>query len=246
VNGRDVVTVWRHEVRSYLVSPIPYLFTFVFVMFTGLWTFVLAGLLGRDFFFVGRADLELNLFDAFPWALAIFVPALSMRLWSEERLQGTVESLLTLPVSTASVVTGKFMAASTLLVFLLLATFGMPITASALGDLDWGATMAGYFGALLVGASLLALGLFYSAVTRHQLVAYILTCFTGLFLVGLAYAARETGVFAGLAERVSLLSRYYSMGRGVIDLRDVAYFAGFVLFFLYLNVRVIENRRHAS
>jgi ABC-2 type transport system permease protein len=241
MSARDVLTVYRHELRAYLVSPIPYFFIAVFAMACGVATF----LWPTRFFFFARADLSLTLFQWMPYAFLLFVPPLTMRLWCEERMRGTIESLLTLPVASASIVLGKYLAAVTLLLMGLVSTLAIPITASSLGDLDWGATVGGYVGAFLFGAAFMSIGVFTSALTRHQLVALVLTTVVWLLLLLLTEAARDTGTFARVAQALAVLTHYEAMGRGVVDLREVLYFVGICVVFLYMNVRVLENRRHA-
>jgi ABC-2 type transport system permease protein len=232
----------RRELRAYFNSPIAYVFLLVFVG-TALFTFFNLG----AFFSRGRADLR-GLFDAIPFLMVLLVPALTMRLWAEERKQGTVEVLLTLPVKEHELVAGKFLASLALLGCGLLLTLALPFTVEALGDLDWGPVIGGYSGALLLGAAYLAAGQFVSATTENQILAFILALVVCLGLYGLG-----TDAFAGLfPDRTAALlrslgtgSRFQSIARGVIDLRDLVYYLSLTTLFLATSVAVLRVRRWA-
>jgi ABC-2 type transport system permease protein len=230
------------ELRAYFNSPIAYVFLLVFVG-TALFTFFN----NSAFFSRGRADLR-GLFAAVPFLMVLLVPALTMRLWAEERKQGTVEVLLTLPARDHELVVGKFLASWALLGTGLLLTLILPFTVEALGDLDWGPVIGGYFGALLLGAAYLAAGQFVSATTENQILAFILALVVCLGLYGLG-----TEAFAGLfPDRTSALlrslgtgSRFQSVARGVIDLRDLVYYLSLTAFFLAACVGALRVRRWA-
>jgi ABC-2 type transport system permease protein len=230
-------SVYRKEMRAYLVSPIPYVLVFIFAAFMAWWFFEPA-----RFFEAGEASLG-GFFGMIPWVFILIVPALSMRLWSEEARGGTLEVLMTMPMGSSQLVWGKFLSAWTLLLVCLLATFPIPLTVAILGDLDWGPVICGYLGALLLGGAMLALGVWISALTSHQIVAFLVAAVISLALVLMGLAV-EVGGFLGAAfERISVSTRYQSLGRGVIDIRDILYFVTFTAFFLYLNTVAVENRR---
>lgn len=234
-----MLSVYRKEMRSYLTSPIPYVLIVIFTVFMAWWFFFLG-----DFFLYRQARME-NFFGVLPWVFIFLVPAISMRLWSEEARAGTMETLLTLPVTSTQVVVGKFLAAWTLLLFCLVATLAIPITVSNLGALDWGPVVGGYLGALLLGGALLAMGVWVSALTAHQIVAFLVAGVLSFVLVILGLVASRVGGFLGGAfEQLSVASRYDSLGRGVVDLRDLLYFVSFMGFFLYLNAVTVENGRY--
>ncbi len=238
---RDVLTVYRKELRTYLVSPIPYVFL---IIFTTLMAWMLFYMGDGAFFVRGRATLQGGFFDMLPMILLFFVPAISMRLWSEEVRTGTLEQLMTMPVRTHALVAGKFLSAWTLLLVALVMTLPLAFTVSSLGDLDWGPVLGGYFGALLYGGALLSLGVWISALTGHQIVAFLVTLVCGFILFVLQWVAGDTmGATADILSQLSLTTHYRSMGRGVIDLRDLLYFASVMALFLYLNVQTVENRR---
>lgn len=230
------------ELRAYFNSPIAYVFLLVFV---GAALFTFFNL--NAFFSRGRADLR-GLFDAVPFLMVLLVPALTMRLWAEERKQGTVEVLLTLPAKEHELVAGKFLASLALLGCGLVLTLALPFTVEALGDLDWGPVIGGYSGALLLGAAYLAAGQFVSATTENQILAFILALVVCLGLFGLG-----TDAFAGLfPDRTAALlrslgtgSRFQSIARGVIDLRDLVYYLSLTTLFLAASVATLRVRRWA-
>jgi ABC-2 type transport system permease protein len=234
--------VASRELRAYFNSPIAYVFLFVFAG-AALFTFFNLG----AFFSRGRADAR-GLFDAIPALMVLLVPALTMRLWAEERKQGTVEILLTLPAREHELVAGKFLASWALLGAGLALTLVLPITVATLGNLDWGPVVGGYVGALLLGAAYLAVGQFVSATTENQILAFILALVVCLGLYGLGVEG-----FAGLfPDRVSAVlralgtgSRFQSIARGVIDLRDLAYYGSLTAFFLTACVVALRARRFA-
>jgi ABC-2 type transport system permease protein len=234
-----VWSVFRRETRASLVSPVPYVVAVIFTVLAGFLFFQ-----ANEFFLLGRASLD-SLFDVMPWLMLFLVPAISMRQWSEEIRGGTMETLLTFPVRSSAIVMGKFLAAWALLAVCLVLTVPIWITVASLGDLDHGPVLAGYLGSFLMGGALLALGMWVSALTRHQIVAFLVTAIVAFALVMLRMLARKVGEPLGaLFENLSTAARFEAMGRGVVDLRDVLYFVSFTGFFLYCNVEAIENRRY--
>jgi ABC-2 type transport system permease protein len=234
--------VTLRELRAYFNSPIAYVFLLVFAG-AALFTFYNVG----AFFSRGRADLR-ALFDAIPFLMVLLVPALTMRLWAEESKQGTFEVLLTLPAQDYELVTGKFLASWTLLATGLVLTLGLPITVAALGDLDWGPVVGGYLGALLLGAAYLAVGQFVSATTENQILAFILALVICLALYGLGVEV-FVGLFpdrtASVLRSIGTGSRFESIARGVIDLRDLVYYLSLTVFFLAASVAALRVRRWA-
>jgi ABC-2 type transport system permease protein len=234
--------VARRELGAYFNSPIAYVFLLAFAG-AGLFTFFNV----NAFFARGQADLR-GLFEAVPLLMLLLVPALTMRLWAEEEKQGTVEILLTLPIKDHELVAGKFLASWTLLATGLGLTLALPITVSLLGNLDWGPVWGGYVGALLLGAAYLAVGQFLSATTENQILAFILSLVVCFGLYGLG-----TEVFTGLfSDRTAAVlralgtgSRFESIARGVIDLRDLLYYVSLTLFFLMLSIAALRVKRWA-
>lgn len=234
-----MLSIYRKEMRAYLMSPIPYVLIVIFTAFMGWWMFV-----ASDFFLFRQAQMD-GFFGVLPVVFIFLVPAISMRLWSEEKREGTLETLLTFPIRPWQVVVGKFLAAWTLLFFCLLGTLIIPITIANLGDLDWGPVIGGYLGALLLGGALLAMGLWVSALSGHQIVSFLVAGVLSFVLVILGYfASRVGGELRHVLEQISIASRYEAIGRGVVDLRDIIYFVSFTVFFLYLNAVSVENGRY--
>ncbi len=228
------------EFRAYFNSPIAYVFLAVFAG-AALFTFFNV----NAFFSRGRADLR-GLFDAIPFLMVLLVPALTMRLWAEERKQGTIEVLLTLPARDHELVAGKFLASLGLMSVGLALTLVLPVTVGLLGDLDWGPVVGGYVGAVLLGAAYLAVGQFLSATTENQILAFILTLVVCLGLYGIGLEA-FVGFFpdhtASILRAMGTGSRFKSVARGVIDLRDLVYYLSLTGFFLLASVAALRVRR---
>lgn len=237
---RDFAAVYRKELKAYFVSPIAYIVIAVFVGFLA-WRFFF----DQEFFIYKKAELHRGLFFRFERVLVFLVPLIGMRSWSSEYFGGTIETLMTLPLRTGSIVLGKFFAALTLLLVCFVGSAGIPITVAQLGDLDWGPVLGGYFGAFLFSAALLALALWISSLTRHQIIAALVTgLIGGAFVAMYEFADKVGGTLGKVFEQLSLASHYQAMGRGVIDLRDVVFFISFMVMFLYLNAQTVENRRY--
>lgn len=235
-----ILTVIRKELRSTFQSPIALIFLGVFLLVT-LYTFFS----GSRFFARNIADVR-PLFEWLPLLLIFLVSAITMRQWAEEQRAGTLEVLLTLPLRTRDLVLGKFFAAVLLVGLGLALTLPLPITVAALGDLDWGPVIGGYTGALLLGATYLAIGLCVSARTDNQVVALMVTLVVGgaLYLIG---TDGVTALFgnqgAEVLRAMGTGSRFESIERGVLDARDLAYYGSLTAFFLTLNAYFLESRR---
>ncbi len=222
-------TVAKKELRGYFNSAIAIIFLGGFLA-TTLYTFFWR----EKFFARGTADLR-PLFEWMPILLIILVSALAMRLWSEERRGGTLEVLLTLPVARWRLVMGKFVAGMLLIAVALALTLGLPITVSQMGNLDWGPVFGGYLAALLLAAAYLAIALCVSAATDNSVVASIGT----MFICGLLYLVRDIGGDIGRA--LSTGERFQSVARGVLDLRDLAYYGAIVAIGIALNVLLLQR-----
>ena len=235
---RNTGPIFKRELGSYFNSPIAYIFITVFLGLSG-WLFF------KGFFVVGEASLRM-LFGILPWIFLFFIPAVTMRLWAEEKKSGTMELLMTLPVTDAEAVLGKYLASLVFLVLSLALSLVIPLFVALLGDPDPGQIVGGYVGAVLMGGAFLAIGLFISSLTENQIVAFIISVVVtfGLFILG------EDFVLFGLPDRlvpvfsfIGLGGHYDSISRGVIDSRDVIYYLSVIVFFLYLNVKSIEARK---
>ena len=243
---REGLVVCRRELKSYFYSPIAYVFG---VLFLGVVLFFAS--LGS---LVDGAQASMQgFFLLLPPVLLVFVPLLTMRLWAEERKLGTIELLLTFPVEARQVVMGKFLAVMVFLGCMLLLTLGLPLTLGAYGRLDWPATLGSYLASLLYASSYVAVGMFWSSMTRDQIIALLasIVSLALLFLLGVPQIV--AGMFAGapawLQDLLNGLSPYkyfQSIARGVFDTRDFVYFACFCGFFLYLNTLVLKLRRSSG
>lgn len=235
-----VMGVYKRELKGYFNSPIAYIFLVVFLL-TASWLFF------RGYFLYGQADLR-PFFSLLPWIFLFFVPAVSMRLWAEERKQGTAELLLTLPVKDEEIILGKYLAGLTLVTLAVFLEFPLVILTARLGDLDPGPVIGGFLGSIFLGGAYLAIGLFLSSITSNQIVAFILGVVVSfaLFIVGesLVLATAPLAI-APLLRDLGLGAHFDSIGRGVIDTRDVIYYLSVIAFFLYLNRLTLRERRWA-
>lgn len=237
---RRAVLLARRECAAAFDSPIAYVVLATLPVLTALFFFVLGG-----FFAGGTADLR-AFFALLPLVLILIAPAITMRMWAEERRSGTEELLFSYPFRVRELVLGKWLGALALLALALLATILVPLTVAWLGPLDWGPVIGGYLGALLLGGACLAAGLFLSAVTANQIVAWLL----GVLLLAalnlpsllLPFVPVSPGT-ARVLLAVDLRERFQGLARGVLAFGDLAYFVGFTAFFLCLMGLVLENRR---
>jgi ABC-2 type transport system permease protein len=235
-----VGAIFKKELRSYFASPLGIVFILFYLLVSNGFFFFI-----QDFFRAGQASMR-GYFMTLPWIFLFFVPAVTMRLWAEERKLGTLEMLLTMPLRESEVVLGKFLASLAFLAITLACTFTVPLSIGILGRPDWGVIAASYVGALFLGSAYLAIGLWISSLTESQVVAFIVSvAVIFLFLAaGIAPAwLGSVGWFAALCEYLSLLSHFQNILRGVLDSRDVVYYVSVVTLFLYLNVKNIEARK---
>jgi len=237
------LAVARRELAGYFATPVAYVFIVIFLMMSGALTFTIGG-----FFQRGQADLG-PFFTFVPWLFLFLVPALTMRLWAEERRLGTIELLLTLPLPQWQAVLGKFLAAWAFCAIALALTFPLVLTVNYLGQPDNGVIAAGYAGCLLVAGAYLAVGAAMSAMTKNQVIAFVLAvavCFVFAAAgspVVTEFLSQRVPVLAEVARALSLTERFNGLTRGVIALRDVVFFASFMGFFLFLNAVVIDHRK---
>lgn len=229
-------TVYKKELRMHLYSLSSYLFIGVFLVAV-IWAFM------QDFFLVNESSLR-DFFSLLQWFFLLFLPALTMRIWTEERKSGTIETLLTLPISYTQAVIAKYAAAVTMLTAALALSAPLVVTLLAIGELDWGATFTGYVGVWLLGAASIAIGQWLSALTTNQIVAFIITVLVlGVFtLLGLSFFTRTVGFAADLFHSLSTVAHIDAFSKGLIDLRDVVYFLSLIVVALYLNVIAIKHK----
>lgn len=235
---RKIYLLTKKELATYFNSPIAYVFLAVFLL-AGNWLFF------NPFFLLGQVSLR-EYFSLLPWIFLFLAPALTMRLWAEEKKSGTIEFLLTLPLTDWQAVLAKFFGSLLFLSLALILTFTLPFTLSFLGDLELGPVIGGYLGALFLGGSYLALGLFISSLTKNQIIAFIgaLAVSFAFFIVGADFVlSGAPAALAPLLKFFGLGSHFYNIARGVLDSRDVVYYLSFIFLFLWLNARVVENRQ---
>lgn len=236
-----VMALFRRELQSYFATPVAYVFIVIFLVLMGTFTFYLGGFYER-----GQADLR-AFFNFHPWLYLFLVPAIAMRLWAEERKTGSIELLMTLPITPWQAVLGKYLAAWAFTAIALAGTFPIWLTVNYLGDPDNGVIFAAYCGSLLMAGGFLAIGACLSAVTRNQVIAFVLSvvvCF-GFLLSGFPLVL---DMFSGWAPQVlidgiaslSFLTHFSNISRGVIDFRDLVYFGLLIGAFLYANTIVLH------
>jgi ABC-2 type transport system permease protein len=241
---RVIRTIVKRELASYFTSPIAYVFLVIFLLMTGFYNFT-AG----NFFERGEASLA-AFFGWHPWVYLVLVPAVGMRLWAEERRSGTLELLLTMPVATWQAIVAKFLASWIFLAVALALTFPAVLTVNVLGDPDNGVILAGYLGSLFLAGAYLAIACMTSAMTRNQVVAFIVSVVLCLFLI-LAGFNPVTDLLVRWASPAvvdtvaafSVVTHYDGFQRGVIDLRDLLFFLSVIGFALFATGVIIRGHR---
>jgi ABC-2 type transport system permease protein len=241
MNG--VLTVFRRELAGYFATPVAYVFIVIFLVLAGALTFTLGGFFAR-----GQADLQ-PFFSFVPWLFLFLVPALTMRLWAEERRLGTIELLLTLPIAQWQAVVGKFLAAWAFCGIALALTFPLVITVNVLGNPDNGVIAAGYVGCLLVAGSFLSVGAAISALTKNQVIAFVLAVAACFFLTAAGspvvteFLSKRIPLMADIARSISVSERLGGFSRGVVQARDLVFFASLIGFFLFANTVAVDQRK---
>jgi ABC-2 type transport system permease protein len=240
---RNVRIILRRELLGYFATPLAYVFIVIFLVLASAFTFYLGGFYER-----GQADL-VPFFNFHPWLYLFLIPAISMRLWAEERRSGSIELLMTQPITLWHAVLGKFLAAWAFAGIALALTFPVWITVNYLGDPDNGAIVAAYLGSLLLAGGFLAIGSCMSALTRNQVVAFILgvvACFVfllaGFPLVLDVFSVLPQPIVNAIAS-LSFLTHFESIAKGVLDVRDLLYFAMLIALFLLATTVVIDLRK---
>jgi len=244
MRGQYIWVVFKRELSSYFATPIAYVFIVIFLLLSGIFTFYLG-----NFFARGQADL-LPFFTFHPWLYLFLIPALAMRLWAEERKSSTIELLLTLPITILEAVLGKFLAAWAFTGIALSLTFPLWITVNYLGEPDNAVVVAGYVGSLLMAGAFLAIGSCMSALTKNQVVAFIITLVVCLAFI-LSGFPLVLDFFRGWTPQIiletissfSFLTHFNAIGKGVIDLRDIVYFLTLIAFWLFATTILIEMKK---
>lgn len=237
----NIKAIMKRELGGYFTSPIAYVFLVIFLLLTGFFTFTVG-----NFFDRGEASL-VSFFTWHPWLYLFLVPAVGMRLWAEERKTGTIEFLMTQPVTTLQAVLGKFLAAWLFVGIALVLTFPLWLTVNYLGNPDNGVILAGYIGSWLMAGGLLAISAAVSALSKNQVIAFVLAaaiCFlflmSGLEMVQAFFRAWAPAALVQTIAGLSLLTSFEGITQGVIDLRDLVLFGSLIVVALFINVTLIE------
>lgn len=240
----NIKAIFKREFAGYFSTPVAYVFIVIFLFLTGVFTFYIGAFYERN-----QSDLE-PFFRFHPWLYLFLIPAIAMRLWSEERKSGTIELLMTLPIPIYQAVIGKFLAAWCFTSVALVLTFPMWITVNYLGTPDNTVILASYIGSLLMAGGFLAIGSCVSAISKSQVIAFVISMVIS-FLFLLSGFPLVLDFFSGWAPQAvvdaiasfSFLTHFASIKKGVIDLRDIIYFAALISFWLYANVVVIDAKK---
>jgi ABC-2 type transport system permease protein len=240
---RNILIIAGRELSAYFATPVATVFIVIFLVLQGTLTFNLG-----NFFERGQADLN-PFFNFIPWVFLLLVPAITMRLWAEERRLGTIELLLTLPITQTEAVLGKFVAAWAFCAIALALTFPIVLTVRYLGHPDMGVIASGYLGALLIAGAFLSVGSAMSALTRNQVIAFVLgvaVCFifaAASYPLVTDFLSRNTPVMAEVARRFAIVDHYQDFTRGLISLRDLVFFTTFIGFWLFLTTVLVDQRK---
>jgi ABC-2 type transport system permease protein len=232
----NISTIFWREMRSYFNSPVAYIVITLFLLITGYF-------FSSSLFLSNSADLR-SLFGVAPIILMFFAPAITMRLLAEEKRAGTMEILVTLPVADSEIVVGKFLASMVLLALSVVLTATSLVTISILGNVDFGASLGGYLGLLLMGAVYVSIGVFTSSLSANQIIAFIV----GFVIIFALFMLDDVLVFmpaylAGALEYVSVDYHFRNIARGVVDSRDLIYYFSMIFFFLFFAVKMTESRK---
>lgn len=240
----NIWVIFKREFRGYFITPIAYVFIAIFVFLSGIFAFYIGGFFSR-----GQADLQ-PFFNFHPWLYLFLIPALAMRLWAEERRGGTIELLLTLPLTMPQTVIGKFLAAWAFTGIALALTFPMWLSVNYLGEPDNGVIAASYVGSLLMAGAFLAIGSCISALTKNQVIAFVLSAVVCLIFVlaGFPVVLNFFSLFApevviNAISSFSFLTHFEGISKGVIDIRDVIFFLTLIAFWLFANVLLVDLKK---
>ena len=243
---RNILIIAKRELGAYFGTPLAYVFAVIFVALTGAFTFYFG-----NFFENGQANLA-AFFLYHPWLYLILVPAIAMRLWAEERKSGTIELLMTLPVTTWEAILGKFLAAWAFVGVALILTFPIWLTVNHLGDPDNGVILASYIGSFLMAGCFLAIGSAISALSKNQVIAFIVAaalCF--LFVMSGVEIVQNTAklflpdFLVQALSSLSFLTHFDKVARGVLDVPSLFFYVSMIAFFLFANVVIVEQKKAA-
>lgn len=236
--------IFKRELASYFITPLAYVFIVIFLFLTGIFTYYVG-----MFFERGQADL-IPFFQFLPWLFLFLIPAITMRLWSEERKQGTIELLMTLPITLRDAVIGKFLAAWAVTAIALVLTFPLWITVNYLGEPDNGVIAASYIGSLLMAGAFLAIGAFISALSKNQVISFVVTVVVCLLFILAGFPVvinffREWAPDAliNTISQLSLLTNFIAVTKGVIDARNLVYYLSLIVCFLIASAITVDMKK---
>lgn len=241
---RNISLIARRELAGYFTTPVAYVFIVIFLAVSGAFTFYIGGFFDR-----GQADLQ-PFFSFHAWLYLLLIPAISMRLWAEERKSGTIELLMTLPVTALEAVIGKFVAAWLFAGVALALTFPLWITVNYLGDPDNGVIVASYIGSFVMAGAFLAIGASISALTKNQVIAFIIgatVCFlftmSGVELVLDYFRGWAPDLMVETIASMSFLTNFQAISKGVIDVRQIVYFGSLIFVWLWINLLILDLKK---
>lgn len=232
----SILNIFKKEFKGYFISPIAYIVISIFLILTG-WFFF------STFFLYGQAEMR-SFFSLLPIVFSFVIPAITMRLFSEEFNTGSYELIMTMPVSSLDIIIGKFMASAAFVIIMLVPTFFYAVCISFIGDLDWGPVIGGYIGAILLGASFSAIGLFASSLTRNQIIAFITgmsLCFLLTLIDKMLFFLPEAAI--GFFQYLGADFHFQNVSKGIIDSRDLLYFISVCFVMLYSTNIVIQEKK---
>ena len=241
---QTIINITKRELSGYFATPVAYVFIVIFLLMAGLFTFYMGSFYERS-----QADLS-AFFDWHPWLYLFLIPAISMRLWAEERRNGTIELLMTLPISVTQAVIGKFLAAWIFTGISLILTFPMWLTVNYLGDPDNGVIITSYLGSLLMAGGYLSIGSCISSLTKNQVIAFVVSiavCFlftvSGMPIVLNFFSSWTPQALLDTIASFSFISNFTDLSKGVIDVRNIVYFFSLIILALTLNIISINSRK---
>lgn len=238
MNTRNINAIMNKELKGYFNSPLAYIFMTVFLVFSSWFYF-------RTFFIDNIASMR-TFFSVVPWVFLLLIPAITMRLWAEEKKFGTIETMFTSPVKEWEAVLGKFLASYAFLIITMMMSLIIPILLLFIGYPDWGMIVGGYFGIILLGGAYLSIGIWISSLTSNQIIAFIFSVFVIfiLFFIGEPIVLQTTpNKLVPIFKYLGMGSHFNSILRGVIDTRDVVYYLSVMFIFLFLNVNTLSSRK---
>ncbi len=244
MNPSNIWYIMKREFNGYFATPVAYVFLIIFLLIAGFATFYVG-----DFFARGEADLY-PFFNMHPWLYLLLIPAISMRLWAEERKSGSIELLMTLPISVFEAVLGKFLAAWAFTGLALILNFPLWITVNILGSPDNGVIFAGFVGSWLMAGGFLAIGATISSVTKNQVIAFVLSVIVSLIFVLAGYgivldffSSWAPQTLVEVISSFSFLTHFDAISKGVIDVRDLLYFVALIAIWLFANALIVNARK---